>query len=115
MSFRGAAGVPGDTLSGVRDVTVAADSVWPDLAVAAAVAADSAALLVRRAVAVIAVLVMASPVFPPSAAVIASCLKPPVLPCARYSGAYLSGKVGSQGSPSLIFSQRVARFREGIS
>ena len=46
MAFRGAAGVPGDTLVGVRDVAVAADSVRRVLAVAAAVADDSAALLV---------------------------------------------------------------------
>ena len=52
MAFRGAAGVPGNTLGGVRDVAVAADYVRQVLAVAAAVAADSAALLVRRAAAV---------------------------------------------------------------
>ena len=59
MAFRGAAGVPGDTLGGVRDVAVAADSVRLVLAVAADMAADSAALLVRRAAAVITVSVMA--------------------------------------------------------
>ena len=115
MAFRGAAGVPSDTLGGVRDVAVAADSVWRVLAVAAAMAADSVALLVRRAAAVIAVSVMALPVFPLSAAVIASRPKPPVLPRARSLGAYPPGKVGSQGSPSSIFSQRVARFGKGIS
>ena len=103
MAFRGAAGVPGDTLGGVQDVAVATDSVWLVLAVAAAVAADSAALLVRRAAVVIAVSVMASPAFPPSAAVIASCPKPPVLTRTRSSGAYPSGKVGGHyGKPPTV-------------
>ena len=115
MAFRGAAGVPGDTLGGVRDVAVASDSVQRVLTVAAAMAADSTAILVWRAAAVIAVSVMASPAFPPSAAVIASRPKPPVLPHDRSSSAHPSGEVGSQGSPSSIFSQRVARFGKGIS
>ena len=77
MAFRGVEGVPGDMLGDVRAVAVAAASIRRVLAVAAAVATDSVALLVRRAAAVIAVSVMALPVFPPSAAVIASCPKPP--------------------------------------
>ena len=98
MAFSGAAGVPGDTLGGVRAVAVAAASVRRVLAVAAAVDAGSTALLVRRAAAVIAVSVMASPAFPPSAAVIARFTKPPVPPHARSSGAYPFRKVGFQGS-----------------
>ena len=87
MAFSGAAGVPGDTLGGVRAVAVAATSVRQVMAVTAAVAADSEALLVPRAAAVIAVSVMASPAFSPSAAVIASRPKPPVPSCAKSSGA----------------------------
>ena len=65
MAFRGVAGVPGDTLGNVRAVAVAASYVRRVLEVAAAVAADSTALLVWRAAAIIAVSVMALPVSPP--------------------------------------------------
>ena len=115
MAFSGAAGVPGDMLGGVRAVVVAEASVRRVLAVADAVAADYAALLVWRAAAVIVVSVMASPAFSPNAAVIASRPKPPVLPQAKSLGAYPSRKVGSQGSPSSIFSQMAERFGKGIS
>ena len=61
MELSGLASVPGDMLGGVRGVTVAAASVWRVLAVAAAVAADSAALLLCRAEDIVAVSVMTSP------------------------------------------------------
>ena len=115
MAFIGAAGVPDDTLGGVRAVAVAAASVWRILAVAAAVDADSAALLVWRAAAIVAMSVMVLPEFHTGAAVIDSRPKPPVLPRARSLGAYPSGNVGYQVSPSSILSHRAARFGKGTS
>ena len=89
------AGVPGDTHGGAR-------------------AAAASAASVRRVIAAACVSV-SLPVLPEDRAVIASCPKPPVLPRARYSGAYPSRKVDSQGSPSSILSQRAARFGKGTS